>query len=241
MKGIRNRRWLNFKNIEYWSLRKKKSTGKFKSFSVILSCCQLNCPPLFRIKLDKEDQARASAFQKRLDTMQSIGRRFETEGAGAQEREITDRNERRLREEIREKNAIEERKESKKKEDRDNRTHSISAENFRIMQERALKKEHALNDSAVMKARFEAEYIDSKEAEARKVEHRRLKAMELKRGLDVQIAEKKISEGDSAKNALNSREIELNKVNNYIEPSLLAFLQFYELTLLYFFSSVINL
>ena len=169
---------------------------------------------LFRIKLDKEDKARADAFQKRLDTMQSIGRRFETEGAGAQERAVNDRNERRLREEMREKNEIEERRERKKLEDREKRTQVISAENFRIMQERALKKEHAMKDSADMKARFESEYLDSKEAELRKVEHRRLKAIELKRGLDVQIAEKKFNEGDSAKNALNSREIELNKVGN---------------------------
>jgi len=165
----------------------------------------------YRIKLEKEDKARADAFQKRMDAMQSIGKRFETEGAGAKERKINEQNERRLQEEIREKNAIEELKERKKIEDRQSRTQSISAENYRIMQERALKKEHALRDSAAMKARFEKEYMESKEAEARKEEHRRLKAMELKRGLDVQIAEKRFSEGDSAKNALNSREIELNK------------------------------
>lgn len=148
--------------------------------------------------------------------MQSIGRRFETEGAGAQERAINDRNERRLQEEVREKNEIEERKEHKKKEERERRTQLISAENFRIMQERAVKKERAMKDSADMKTRFESEYLDSKEAELRKNEHRRLKAMELKRGLDVQIAEKKLNEGDSAKNALNSREIELNKVDIFI-------------------------
>lgn len=163
--------------------------------------------------MDKEDQARAEAFQKRLDNMQSIGRRFETEGAGAQERAINDRNERRLQEEMREKNEIEERKENKKKQEREKRTQLIAAENFRIMQERALKKENALKDSANMKAKFENEYKDSKEAEIRNKEHRRLKALELKRGLDEQIAEKKFNEGDSAKNALNSREIELNKVS----------------------------
>lgn len=165
-----------------------------------------------RIKLEKEDKARADAFQKRMDNMQSIGQRFQTEGAGAKEREINERNERRLQEEIREKNAIAELKEKKKLEERQNRTQSISSENYRIMQERALKKENALKDSAAMKEKFEREYRESKVAEVRKAEHKRLKALELKRGLDVQIAEKKFNEGDSAKNALNSREIELNKV-----------------------------
>jgi hypothetical protein len=180
-----------------------------------------------RIKLDREDKARADAFQKRLDTMQSIGRRFETEGAGAKEREVNERNERRLREEIREKNEVEERKERKKLEDRQHRTQCISAENYRIIQERALQKDGALRDSAAMKARFESEYQESREAEARKAEHRRLQALELKRGLDVQIAEKRFSEGDSAKNALNSREIELNKVTNIVLCSAIMCISFF--------------
>lgn len=159
-----------------------------------------------------EDKARAAAFQKRMDAMQSIGQRFETEGAGAKERELSERNELRLRKEVSQRDEAEERKERKKKEERLHRTQSISAENYRIMQERTLKKENALKDSVALKAKFECEYVESKEADARKAEHKRLKALELKRGLDMQIAEKKFNEGDSAKNALNSREIELNKV-----------------------------
>jgi len=165
----------------------------------------------YRNKLEKEDKARAEAFQKRLDTMHSIGKKFETEGAGAKERELNERNERRLKDEIREKNEIEETRERKKNEDRLLRTQAISAENYRIMQLKELKKENALKDSVEMKARFESEYAESKQADARNKEHKRVKALEVKRGLDVQIAEKKYNEGDAARNALNSREIELNK------------------------------
>ena len=164
------------------------------------------------MKLDQEERERAEAFQKRLDAMQSLGKKFETEGAGAHEREINERNERRLLEEIREKNKAEELIEKKKLEERQRRTQEISLENYRIMQDRAHKKEKMLKESALMKTKFEREYNESMEAEARKMEHKRLKAMELKRGLDDQIAEKRRKDGGAVKNSLNQREIELNKV-----------------------------
>lgn len=167
---------------------------------------------LCRKKIEREEKARAEAFTKRMETMQRFEAKYATEGAGAKERENAKITEERLQREVQRKMQAEEEKNRKKEMDRKERTRLASEENYRIMQEKEQQRLRAKSESVALKSRFQAELEQSNEEAAKKAAEKKQKAMELKRGLDAQVQYKRQSESTAARNGLNSRERELNKV-----------------------------
>jgi hypothetical protein len=165
----------------------------------------------YRQKLDREEQTRAESFNKRLESMNRFAQKYDTDGAGARERSVIERNEERLQMEIHQKIVAEEEAARRKEELAKERRRLVSEDNLKIIQEKERRKNERREESVALKERFASEYSESQEAEGRKAERKRIQAQEIKRGLDVQIEEKKRSQSLEVRNGLTPREIELNK------------------------------
>lgn len=145
--------------------------------------------------------------------MQRFEAKFATEGAGAKERENNKINEERLQREVQRKCEEEEEISRRKERDRKARIQRAADENFRIMQEKEAQRLIAKTESAALKSKFQSDFEESNMEAANKAMRRREKALELKRGLDEQIAFKRQSQSTESRNGLDSRERALNQVN----------------------------
>jgi hypothetical protein len=157
--------------------------------------------------------------------MERFEAKFATEGAGAKERENVKLTEQRLQREVQRKYEAEEEISRKKEHDRKERIRIAADENYRIMQQKEEQRLRAKRESAELKSKFQSEYEESNQEAASKAVSRREKALELKRGLDQQIAHKRQTQSAEARNGLDSRERALNKVSKSapIDDSMLTF------------------
>lgn len=110
----------------------------------------------YAAKLDAEEAARASAFQKRMDEMAKFAEKFESEGAGKMAKEERIKMEQLLLTEQARKEAADAAKELKKAEDRRARLQQQMEENTLLLErkrakEQSLKKEDLEYQSSVMK------------------------------------------------------------------------------------------
>lgn len=176
----------------------------------------------YRKKLDRDDQMRNEAFNKRLEIMNKNSEKYAKEGAGAQAIERKRIEDERLRGEIEKKNLEEELKRKRKDDLIKSRMKETSEENMKIIQEKEKEKEKKQIENRELRDRYQREYEESREEERRKNENRRTNAMEMKVKLDQQIQEKHVREDGELggagikgirgiRNSLSQREIELNK------------------------------
>ena len=140
--------------------------------------------------------------------------KYATEGAGAKERENARINEERLQREVQRKQQAEEEMSRQREMERKERMRVASEENYRIMQQKEEQRLNAKRESINLKLKFQEECNESKQTAAMEASRRRQKALELKRGLDEQVAFKKQHESKEARNGLDSREREMNKVGD---------------------------
>lgn len=161
-------------------------------------------------KLRREDEARANAFETRMQKMQIHGLKFATEGAGKKQMEDAKREEERMLKEIARKEQMDSEKERLKILNAKERTRAAQEFNLTVIERKKKEKEEQIEQNRLLQERFMKEAQEAKEMERKALAARKQKASAVAHNLTEQI-EDRIKRSHEDKNSLSVREIQLNK------------------------------
>ncbi len=163
-----------------------------------------------RLKLEREEHARAHAFQSRMDALSNIANNYESRVGAKLKQEFAD-NERNVHLALKEKERQDEEKERVKAETRKQQS-MLSAEfNIAMMEKKRQEKERERMESLERRLRLEQELVEQKRKEREAADAKKLRMLEMKANLDRQVSQKNSAKGREL-TGLSDIELNMNKV-----------------------------
>ncbi len=182
-------------------------------FDVSVCVCVCVCATFFRKKLEREEIARANAFQSRMDAINKIGHSYATKGAGAAEREASRLEEQRMLEAIRQKEIADREREEAKERKRAADLQLSKQANQKLVEQKRQQEEQEREEARRLRERFQKEAQESKEEQRREIEAKKQAAHRMKLKLDEQIAVTNQSKTRGAREGLSEQELKMNWVS----------------------------
>lgn len=161
-------------------------------------------------KLEREEIARANAFQSRMDVINKIGHSYATKGAGAAEREASRLEEQRMMEAIRQKEIADREREEAKVRKRTADLQLSKQANQKLVEQKRQQEEREREESKRLRERFQKEAQENTEQQRRGAEARKEAAHQMKLKLDEQIAVSNQSKTRGAREGLSEQELKIN-------------------------------
>lgn len=163
-----------------------------------------------RAKLEREEIARATAFQSRMDALQGFANNYESR-VGAKAKQDQVEKERAMTNALREKERQDEERERAKAETRRQQSLQSAAFNAELMERKRAAKEAERLESLERRLKLEADVAEEKRREREQAEARKLRMLEMRQNLDAQVAMRN-SFQKLQTSGLSDVELNLNKV-----------------------------
>jgi hypothetical protein len=162
-------------------------------------------------KLEREEKARANAFQSRIDNLAKIGNSFETTGAGAVAKENARKEEMRMLADIRKKEIADTEREDAKIRKMKASLREAEVSNRALVEQKEVIKAKEREEARRMGEKFQKEAMDNEADKLRVVENRKAAALKLRQNLDEQMAVTRQGQSRTSKEALTDIELKINQ------------------------------
>jgi hypothetical protein len=182
------------------------------SFISQLASVRFNC--VFRAKLEREEIARANAFQARMDSLHNIANNYESRVGAKLKQDLAD-NERATQNALEAKELRDAERERVKVETRKQQSLASAEYNIAMMEKKRAAKDKERMESLERRLRLEADIVEAKQKEREVAEARRNKMLEMKRNLDSQVSQKTAKGREQA--GLSDIELHMNMVCRYLD------------------------
>jgi hypothetical protein len=163
-----------------------------------------------RAKLEKEEKARAGAFQVRMDALHASSAQYE-KTAGAKIRLEQQKTEERTMAMVEQKNKADIEAEERKREQRRREILRSTEFNMTLIEGKQKRKDNDRLDAVEQRERLEREVEQQRVAEQAAAQRRRNKQLEIRAALEAQVSAKKNVRRNEF--ALSETEAHLNKVS----------------------------
>ncbi len=160
--------------------------------------------------MEKEEQARAHAFQSRMDALQNIANNYESRVGAKLKQEQAD-NEKNIHNALKEKERQDIEKERIKVETRKAQSLASAEYNITMMEKKRQEKERERIEAIERRVKLEAEVAELKRKEREAADAKKLRMLDMKQNLDRQVSAKNSAKGRE-QTGLSDIELNMNKV-----------------------------
>lgn len=165
----------------------------------------------YKAKMEREEQARANAFQSRVEALSKIGDSFYTTGAGAIKREAMKREEQMMLDAIQRKEQEDRKKEEMKQRTRSKNLMNAKLANDQLVQQRIRRAQEDREENMRLAEKFKQEALDNSQRIQMEAQKKREAAQRMKDLLDQQVTAKSQTQGRGKKEVLSDIELKLNQ------------------------------